>query len=151
MKRQTILYILLIFLIISNGFFLVHYLSKKDHKNRKSQFSMIKALDFDEKQMQKFDSLKTIHFDKVKSISKEIGNLKEVMYSKMPDREVPPSFLDSITDLIALEEKKIDLEMFRHFQSVREICNEEQKEKLSKMINDAIKRRGRRGNSKKKE
>ncbi len=101
--------------------------------------------------MQKFDSLKTIHFDKVKSISKEIGNLKEVMYSKMPDREVPPSFLDSITDLIALEEKKIDLEMFRHFQSVREICNEEQKEKLSKMINDAIKRRGRRGNSKKKE
>lgn len=143
MKKQTVLYILLIFLIISNGFFLVRYLGKSGNKSHRPESFLAKKLDFDEKQMEEFNSIKTLHFDKVKSISKEIVKLKGVMYSKLSDKDVSMSYLDSIVDLIAVEEKKKDLEMFKHFQNVRTICNDEQKEKLTKFINDAIKRHGR--------
>ena len=150
MKKQTILYILLIFLVISNGFFLMHYLGKRGHKNHDRESFIIKKLEFDDKQIEDFKAIRELHFDKVKSISNDIGRLKTVMYSKLSDKNVPQPFLDSISDLIAIQEKKRDLEMFKHFRNVREICNDEQKEKLTTIITDAIKRRGKRGKSRKR-
>ncbi|MBV7268619.1 hypothetical protein [Winogradskyella luteola] len=145
MKKQTVLYILLIFLIISNGFFLVHYLCKNFRKGHKPGYFIVKELNFDEKQMSDYDSVSDLHFDKMKSVSKEIMNLKGAMFSKISDDGVPQAYLDSITDLIAVKEKERDMEVFRHLQKVRGICNAEQKERFSKIVGDAMKRRGHKG------
>ncbi len=150
MKKQTILYILLIFLIISNGFFLVHYLGKPKRKGHKPESFITKKLNFDEKQMIDYQSISDLHFDKMQSISKNIRSLKEAMFSKISDQNVSQSYLDSITDLIAVQEKEKDLEIFKHFQKVRRICNEEQKERFTKIVSDAMKRHSRRGRSRDK-
>lgn len=152
MKKQTILYILLGFLIISNAFFLWHYLGKQDkRRGYKPENFITKKLNFDEKQMQDFQSISDLHFDKMRSFSKEIRSLKKELFSKISDESINPSYLDSITSLIAVQEKEKDIEVFKHLQKVRTLCNEEQKERFSKIVNDAMQRHARRGGQRKKE
>lgn len=149
MKKQTILYILLIVLFISNAFFVFHHLTSQGDKDHKPRFSMVEELNFNQEQQEAYNKMRSEHFDKMKSYSKRIGELKEEMYSNTGEDEVSKVFLDSVIDLIAIEEKNKDLEMYKHFRDVREICNDEQKAQLSKIINDAIKRHGKRGKAKK--
>ena len=59
MKKNTILYILLAFLIIANGFFLVNYLGrsrKPDGQKGPGDF-IVKELNFDASQMERFHLL----------------------------------------------------------------------------------------------
>ena len=151
MKKQTILYILLIVLFLSNVFFIFHHLTGFGDKDHKPHFSIVEELNFNQEQQEAYNKMRSEHFDKMKSYSKRIGELKEEMYSNTEEDEVSKVFLDSVIDLIAIEEKNKDLEMYKHFRDVREICNDEQKAQLSKIINDAIKRHGKRGKSKKRD
>ncbi|WP_299094847.1 Spy/CpxP family protein refolding chaperone [Winogradskyella sp.] len=151
MKKQTLLYILLVVLFLSNAFFIFHHLTSQGNKDHKSRFSMVEELNFNQEQQDAYNKMRSEHFDKMKSYSKRIGELKEEIYSNKGENEISEVFLDSVIDLIAIEEKNKDLEMYKHFRDVREICNDEQKAQLSKIINDAIKRHGKRGKSKNKE
>lgn len=151
MKKQTLLYILLVVLFLSNAFFIFHHLTSQGKDDHKPRFSMVEELNFNQKQQDAYNKMRREHFDKMKSYSKRIGELKEEIYSNNGENEISEVFLDSVIDLIAIEEKNKDLEMYKHFRDVREICNNEQKTKLSKIINDAIKRHGKRGKSKNKE
>ncbi len=151
MKKQTILYILLIVLFLSNVFFILHHVGRFGHKDHKPRFSMVEELNFNEEQQETYNALRSKHFDKMKSYSKRISELKKEIYSNVGEQEISETFLDSVVDLIALEEKNKDLEMYRHFRDVREICNDKQKAQLSKIIKDAIERRGKRGKSKKRD
>ena len=54
------------------------------------------------------------------------------------DANIAEKVVDSITTLIAQREKEKETEVFYHFKSIQEICNEKQKEKFKDMINDAI-------------
>lgn len=150
MKKQTILYILLVVLFLSNAFFIFHHLGRFGHKDHKARFSMVKELSFNQEQQEAYKVIRSAHFDKMKLYSKRVSELKKQMYSNAGKQEASEFFLDSITDLIAKEEKNKDLEMYNHFKAVREICNDKQKEQLSNIITDAIERRANRGKSKKK-
>ncbi|MCB0400214.1 MAG: hypothetical protein KDD26_11455 [Winogradskyella sp.] len=151
MKKQTILYILLIVLFLSNVFFVFHYVGRFGHKDHKPRFSMVEELNFNQEQQEAYNAMKSTHFEKMKSYSRRISELKQEMYSNVGEQEISEAFLDSVVDLIAIEEKNKDLEMYKHFREVRDICNDKQKEQLSKIIKDAIKRRDKRGKSKKRD
>ena len=60
MKKQTFLYVLLILLAISNGFFLVHYLGKPSRKGHKPESFIAKKLNFDENQMKDFKDMQHV-------------------------------------------------------------------------------------------
>lgn len=151
MKKQTILYTLLIVLFLSNVFFVFHYVGRFGHKDNKPRFSMVEELNFNQEQQEAYNTMKSTHSEKMKSYSKRISELKQEMYSNVGEQEISEAFLDSVVDLIAIEEKNKDLEMYKHFREVRGICNDKQKEQLSKIIEDAIKRRDKRGKSKKRD
>ncbi|APY09349.1 hypothetical protein BWZ20_14005 [Winogradskyella sp. J14-2] len=151
MKKQTIIYILLIVLFLSNVFFIFHHVGRFGHKDHKHRFSMVEELHFSQEQQEAYKGLRSKHFNKMKTYSKRISELKKEIYSKVGEQEITDVFLDSVADLIALEEKKKDIEMYKHFREVRKICNDKQKGQLSKIINDAIERRGKRGKPKKKD
>lgn len=151
MKKQTILIVLLIVLFLSNVFFIFHHVGRFGHKDYKSRFSMVEELNFNQEQQEAYNTMKNAHFEKMKSYSKRISELKQKMYCNVGEEEISETFLDSVADLIAAEEKNKDLEMYKHIRDVREICNDKQKAQLSKIINDAIERRGKRGKSKKRD
>lgn len=144
MKKNLPLYILLIFLIIVNCFFLYNYLGigEKDVKpqpKRPADF-LVEQLGFNETQQEQFVELVEVHHHRMRSMSKDVRALKDELFKGLSDESLIDVNIDSITSLIGEKEVAINLEIFNHFKQVQELCNDEQKEKFSKIIEDALRR-----------
>ena len=140
MKTSKVLYVLLVFLILSNIFFLFHFLEKPKHQNRKPKLFLAKALDFNKDQMVLYKKLSDPHFKKMEIYSKDIKILKDKLFSKLSDKKVSPNYIDSITQLIGKKEQQKDIEVFNHMRAIRQLCNNEQKEKFLDIVFKALRR-----------
>ena len=143
-KNNLLLYILLIFLIIVNAFFLYNYLGngeKEDAPEPKRPGNFLaKELGFDELQKEQFRALGKEHHQNMRGLSEGIRALKDDLFKGLSDASLKNVNIDSIAALIGEKEKAKDLEVFRHFRSVQELCNDKQKEKFSNIINDALRK-----------
>ena len=149
MKKNVLLYILLIFLVIVNGFFLFNYgtASKKTNQGEPNRpFNFItKELKFDDVQQQKMEILSKAHHQKMRATSNAIKKLKDALFNSLSQPDVKENYIDSITTLIGNNEKEKDLEIFHHFKDIQNICNDKQKKKFKRIISDALHRAGGRG------
>tara|TARA_B100000795_G_C22772702_1_gene428596 strand:+ start:867 stop:1358 length:492 start_codon:yes stop_codon:yes gene_type:complete len=140
MTKNTILYVLLAFLIIANGFFLYDYLGKPDRngpRNNPEQF-IVKELNFNADQMQKFKGLGKNHRERMTQLQQEQKQLKDKLFSKISEKNINPLEIESITSLIGENNKNKDLEVFNHFRAIQGICNDPQKQKFKKIVIDAL-------------
>lgn len=153
MKKNTILYVLIIILIIANGFFLYNYLGhdnkKRDRQKDRTSF-IVKKLGFEGEQIDSFKNFKDIHREKMGVLSDDIRMLKDDLFDKLSEDEVSESYIDSLTGLIAEKEKAKDKEVFAYFKKVRDLCRGEQKEKFDKILKDALHRGDRKRDGKSK-
>ncbi len=144
MKKNLPLYILLIFLIIVNGFFLYNYLGtgEKNAPNgqERPEDFLVQELGFDASQNEQFLALGEAHHQRMKGLSEDIRGLKDELFKGLSDVSLKNVNTDSIAGLIGEKEAAKDLEVYRHFNLVQELCNDEQKEKFSKIIKDALRR-----------
>ena len=141
MKKNLLLYILLGFLIIVNGFFLFQQFKPSDQNSKhghKPLDFIVKELQFDATQERAFEKLNTEHRRKLRSILDEQKISKDALFDKLFDETVSPSVIDSITTLIAKKEKLRDLETFSFFKAISDLCNQNQKERLKSIIKDAL-------------
>lgn len=156
MKKNTILYVLIIILVIANGFFLYNYLGhdskKRDRQKDRTSF-IIKKLGFEGEQVDRYKNFKELHREKMRLMSDDIRLLKDDLFSKLADAEISESYIDSITSLIAEKEKAKDKEVFAYFKKVRDMCRDDQKDKFDKLLKDALNRedKNRKGRSKRKD
>lgn len=142
MKKQLPLYILILFLIIVNGFFLINHFGKSDDgdfKGPKGPKNFIsKRLDFNTDQTQQFEELEKKHRKTMRGISNEIRSSKEALFDQISNVETSDSKIDSITSVIGEFEKNKDLEVFRHFKAIYNICDDSQKAKFNSLVKDAL-------------
>lgn len=147
MKKNVPLYILLLFLIIVNGFFLYNYLGteERDEPNgsRRPGSFLVKELGFDELQRTEFRELGKKHHHGIQGLSEDIRGLKDELFKGLSDASLKNVNIDSIATLIGEKEKAKDLKVFHHFKQVQELCTDKQKERFSKIINDALRRESR--------
>jgi len=71
-------------------------------------------------------------------LDQEEKKLKDKLFSKISESKVNPLEIDSISSLIGENRKNKDLEVFNHFREIQEICNDNQKEKLKRIVMDAL-------------
>lgn len=145
MKKNIILYSLIIFLIIVNGFFLFHFLRNPEMPMQRSggenpENFILKELEFNANQKEHFIILSETHRNNMQSISEELKELKDLLFSKILEKSINSKEIDSITSLIGEKEKAIDMTTFNHFRVIQNMCNEKQKEKFERIIKDAIHR-----------
>jgi len=149
MKKNTPLYILLVVLLLVNGFFLFkHFGDKPDYRGKEYKGSknfIVRQLDFNESQLQQYQVLKSSHRKAMNGYDDDIRILKDKFYSNLSDENIKTLVIDSIATLISEKEKLKDIAVFNHFSDVRRICNEDQKERFSSIIKNAIYKRGRKG------
>ncbi|MEW4924772.1 hypothetical protein [Algibacter sp. 2305UL17-15] len=148
MRKNLPLYILLIFLIVVNAFFLYNYLGRGETKQQTNEHRppgtfLVKELGFDDIQKEQFRALTREHRQKIRGISDDIRELKDVFFGGLSDTASEHINRDSIASLIGDLEATKDLEVYRHFKQVQELCNDSQKEKFGKIIQDALRRGGR--------
>lgn len=138
MKKNTILYILLMVLIIMNGFFLVNYIGRPEHKGPKESGSFItNELNFNENQLQQFNTLEENHHNTMKAIGDDEKLLKDELFEEITATTVNESSIDSLLHLISEKEKLKEKEMFGRLRSIYELCDEQQKEHFSEIIKRA--------------
>ncbi|WP_299364309.1 Spy/CpxP family protein refolding chaperone [Winogradskyella sp.] len=142
MKKQLPLYILLVFLIVVNGFFLFKYLGEaKENKSKgpKSPDSFItNRLNFNNAQLKQFNALERTHREKMMTLSEQIRATKDALFDKISEPNADNSVIDSITSVIGEYEKKKDLEVFKHFRAIYNICDNNQKEAFEDLVKDAL-------------
>lgn len=147
MKKNTVLYILLAFLIVVNGFFLFNHLGEsknnKEKENRDSMSFVKKELNFNEVQLEKLEHISEAHHHQIRRIDKDIRGLKEVLFNKMSSISVNERAVDSITTLIGKKQKAIEAERFFYFRNILEIGDDKQKEKFKEIIKNALHKEGR--------
>ncbi|WP_055444800.1 periplasmic heavy metal sensor [Lacinutrix himadriensis] len=146
MKKNTVLYILLVFLIVVNGFFLFNYMGKSnDNKaeGRKDPMSFLrKELKFNAAQLEKLQTINATHHEKMMRTSDDLRDLKDALLNNISNASVDEKAIDSITRLIGDKQANLEKEVYYHFNSIHDLCDEKQKVKFKKIIKDALRRGG---------
>jgi hypothetical protein len=142
MKKNVILYVLLVFLIVVNGFFLFNYIGNTSGNNinepQRNRNFIVKELGFNKAQLEEFKEKSEGHHKTMIRLSDEVKELKDVLFSKLSDDFVDESVIDSISSLICEKEKVKEKEVFYHFKMIQELSNDTQKEKFKTIIMDAL-------------
>ncbi|WP_179334466.1 hypothetical protein [Winogradskyella costae] len=142
MKKNTILYVLLVFLIVVNGFFLYNYmgLSAKDRPKQQhgDKDFIVKELNFNAAQLKEFNQKSKGHHQTMIKLSDEVKELKDYLFSTLSDDTVSTRTIDSITSLVCEKETAKEKEMFYHFKMIQDISNEKQKKKFKNILFDAL-------------
>lgn len=148
MKKNLLLYILLAFLILVNGFFLFHFFKGPPHgkpgRGGDLAHFLAKELQFNESQMQQLRALNKGHHQEIQLLLGEIRTLKDALFNNLSEKEYSKSAIDSITSLIGEREKEKDLRTFYHFKAIQDMCDASQKEKFQHIVKDALHRHGKR-------
>lgn len=138
MKKNSVLYILLVVLIIMNGFFLYNYLGRPEHKGPKENDEFIvKALGLNGTQLKQFKSVEKNHHDSMKNIGDNVKVYKDELFRKILASEVNQGEIDSLIRLISEKEILKEKAIFNRLRGIYNLCNAEQKQRFSNIIKKA--------------
>ncbi len=142
MKKNLLIYILLIVLVVLNGTLLYLYLDKPKRPlpggGGPGHF-ITKELAFSEAQMQQFQELEKGFRDNMREISREARRLKNQLFDGITE-ERNAVFVDSMTRLIGANEAQRDALVFYHFRDIESLCDGEQKEKFARIVSRALRK-----------
>ena len=138
MKKNNILYILLLVLVIMNGFFLFNYLGRPDHKGPKESGNFIvKQLKFNETQLQQFNTLETKHHNQMRAIGDDVKELKNELFNKITSPEINQDNINGLITSITTQVAKKEKELFNRLRAIYELCDDKQKAHFSDIIKKA--------------
>lgn len=155
-KTATIIITMLIALnVISIYFFVIHKKLVRKHRfedqkqswrdksadskpSDKAHF-FEKELDLNEKQRKQYRDMRKSHFSESIKKRKEQQELREMMFNNLGNESFN---VDSVALLISSRQSEMEIGMFKHFKSVRELCTEEQKVKFDKTTKFILKKMG---------
>lgn len=135
--KTKLLPILLILLVILNGF-LIFMLIQKPHQKRQNNQQrnfLTEQLKFSDIQKKTFKNLDKIHRGFMMNIEESIKDNKDVLFNSFSKKDVN---VDSITAVIGVLEAKKEAELFRFFSKVRVLCTKEQTKNFDSIIKEAL-------------
>lgn len=134
MNKIKFLYIVIFTLLVANILLVgTHFFTKENQKNNDIQpkHIIIERLNFDEKQIAKYDELIKKHQLKIRKRDRKMMDLKRELYHQLiNERSI---IVDSLTNEIAITQKQIEEIHFKHFKDIQNICKTEQKEAFEEL------------------
>ena len=115
-------------------------LIKKPHQQKKDSGNfLVKELQFDENQKERFRFFDDQHREAMMNFDHEIRASKDVLFSSFSDSTFSS---DSISKRIGELEGEKEQEIVAFFKQVRKICTEEQILKFDELIKKALHKKG---------
>jgi hypothetical protein len=87
-----------------------------------------------------YDTLRSQQFRNMKPLFQELTRSKEDFFSLIYQQGVSDSVLNSYASKIGEKQMGLDMSTFHYFQSIKALCNEEQKPKMDSFIKQIVKR-----------
>jgi hypothetical protein len=150
MKKNILLYILIAFLVVMNGFFMFKIFGDSHPPDRNPGMFIAKELRFNDAQMNDFTKMNETHHEAMREISREVKELKDALFNQLSATEVNTAKVNDITRRIGEKMRQKDLKTFYHFKEVQKICNNEQRTRFNTIVQEALKRHRKPGKKKPK-
>ena len=87
-----------------------------------------------------YDTLRSQQFRNMKPLFKALIKSKEDFFSLIYQQDVSDSVLNAYASGIGEKQMALDISTFHYFQSIKALCNEEQKPKMDTFIKQIVKR-----------
>lgn len=87
-----------------------------------------------------YDTLRSQQFRNMKPLFKALTKSKEDFFSLIYQQDVSDSVLNAYASGIGEKQMALDISTFHYFQSIKALCNEEQKPKMDTFIKQIVKR-----------
>ena len=101
---------------------------------------VIRNLKFDAQQVQKYDVLVTAHHEAMKRLGADAVSYRNALFTNLKYAGNGGLNTDSLAQLIANNQKQVELVTYNHFAAVRALCTEPQKAIFDNIITDVIKK-----------
>jgi protein CpxP len=99
---------------------------------------LVNELGFDSMQKQKLEDLVNDHRREVMDIRRNIRAAKDSFFALLKEPSVDDAMLARAAATATAPDQQMDMITFRHFQQVRQICNDEQKRKFDNILQDVL-------------
>ena len=100
-----------------------------------------KEIEFNQQQLQQYDSLNEQHRTKIKAMFDEARNDKENEFKQLATNNFTDSSIINTAVIFAAKQKKIEIVMFKHFKDIRMLCTPQQQPKFDSLFYKMLSRR----------
>lgn len=147
MAKTRSLVTIIIFLLITNVGMLLFFIfsskpSVKKESGRDQGGSMYNSLQnevgFSTAQLERYQVLRKEQRDIVKPLFGELRTAKKDFYDLLYTDTISDSLVIADADSIAQKQKKLDLQVFRYFKNIRNICTPGQLQKFDSTVNKVV-------------
>ncbi|TMI95545.1 MAG: hypothetical protein E6H08_06265 [Bacteroidetes bacterium] len=147
-NNRILLFITSVLLIANIGLLYYFVFNKPAHPPKPSEDEMHKMaiqkvkdeVGLNNEQAVAYDSLRSQQFRTMRPLFKQVTRSKEDFFSLIYQPNVSDSVLSSYASQIGKNQMELDLSTFHYFQSIKALCNEEQKPKMDSFIKQIVKR-----------
>ena len=145
LRNHKLLLLIISVLLIANIGLLYFFVFNKPEGPRKTPMQnpieKVKTeVGLNDQQAALYDSLRSQQFRNMKPLFKELTKSKEDFFSLIYQQGVSDSVLNSYASKIGEKQMELDISTFHYFQSIKALCNEEQKPKMDSFIKQIVKR-----------
>ena len=149
LRNHNVLLLIISVLLIANiGLLYFFVFNKPSHPPRPTDKEMHdKAIEkvkdevgLNDEQAVAYDSLRSQQFRNMKPLFKDLTKSKEDFFSLIYQQGVSDSVMNSYASKIGEKQMELDISTFHYFQSIKALCNEDQKPKMDSFIKQIVKR-----------
>lgn len=141
-RNNKAMIFLVVVLLITNIALVLYFLVFKKptgfQGNRPGNFSLVdhmkKEVGFNEQQSEQFKLLLEQNRDSMKVLSEGVKIAKTSLYKLLQQPNSPDSLITAAGKTLGEQQQAMELQMFRHLQRVRALCNTEQLAKFDTMV-----------------
>jgi protein CpxP len=136
--------IVLILLLVNTATISFLWITKPPRPNKQDNAKefLSNELSFDAKQQEQLEDLRTNFFESREELRKEINDKTDAYFALLQNPKIDSATVKKAAkEIIAIKEKE-ELAVFYHFQKVRALCTDNQKQKFDKIIMEAARMMG---------
>jgi hypothetical protein len=144
LRNNRVLLLITSVLLVANVGLLYFFVFNRPQKPSKPPVNPIEKVKnevgLSDEQAVAYDSLRSQQFRNMKPLFKGVTKSKEDFFSLIYEEGVSDSVLNSYASKIGEKQMELDISTFHYFQSIKALCNEEQKPKMDSFIKQIVKR-----------
>lgn len=148
-NRSKVLITIIGILLVANIALVSFFLFKNDgikYEKRSDRITMItnflkKEIGFSADQLQQYDTLSNKHRENMKAMFDSLRSSKGKQFKQLTAGDFSDSVINRVADQSALSQKLMELHMFNHLKSIRNLCTPSQLPKFDSLFVKILNRR----------
>ena len=138
--KWSVVLLVLLNIILLTSIWLKKDKSQGPPNGAKAADFLIEQLQFSSQQLEAFTQLKEAHKHSIDSIRESGKETHKLFFDNLKNETPDSGKVNALARSISDSQMQIELTTFHHFEQVRRLCNEQQKIKFDKIIQEVLRK-----------